>query len=285
MSVVYPAGSKDWLIWTVFDDGIYYELTGSSGYNQLKIAISPTNINYNFNLSYINLTKDGFEGKIGKYFYNSGVSFSGMNAVDAKLSSGNDKILINILDAQSIKNRYLKIDAGLGQDRLDLRIGFNNFSFDSRGPNGPVTSLGSNWQFRNFEDYTITTAGGSNRIFTGAGSDIIVLGGGAKTSNIVSTGAGNDQIYSAGGTDIIDGGSGYDTWYLSTGDSSTVALILSYDATAQSGLFTTKGKISGKNYETRATAKNIEFINGIFSTGNDSVTLKGDIKGRYWRRD
>ncbi len=261
---------------SVFDGVNYPEFVGHSVHNRLKVTVSPS-INYGIIGSYFNLAGDGFVGKISERLNTPAISFRGMNAVDATFSAGNDIVTVNISDLRNAQKRYLRLDAGKGRDRLDLKIGFDNFSFDSRGSGAPVTSFGANWQFLNFEVYKIWTAGGKNQIYTGDSVDIIILSGGATTRNIVSTGAGNDLIHSAGGTDIIDGGSGYDTWHIQCDDSSKVALVLSYDATTHSGSFITKGKVAGQSYETRSTAKNIEFIETILSEGNDSVTLKGNI--------
>ena len=58
---------------------------------------------------------------------------------------------------------------------------------------------------------------GTNRIFGGAGDDVITTGGSEMTINYVYGGRGNDIITSGAGKDIIYGGGGSNTIYLGKG--------------------------------------------------------------------
>lgn len=61
------------------------------------------------------------------------------------------------------------------------------------------------------------TSTGINRIFAAGGNDVITTGGNSWTTNYVYGGSGNDTITSGSGQDIIFGGGGENTIYISAG--------------------------------------------------------------------
>ena len=196
-------------------------------------------------VSLSNNSAGGFGGSFrafGSSYYSSG--FHDVENVAVLCGSGDDYVTIDPTPLAS--GATVSANGGAGNDWLTIDFSaLSNTSFVV-GSTGAITS--NRGSFANFENFYVTVGGGANT---------------------VTTGAGDDQITSNGGNDKINGGDGIEYW---TGDYSASGTARTFAWNAATGAGTLTGG---------TTLTSIESVNFTGGTGNDTVTIDGDVAAYY----
>lgn len=168
---------------------------------------------------------ESFAGNVANY-EGAQVDFVNIERVQIKSGSGDDGFAV--FANAFFGSKSVAIDGGKGHDSLLLDVAAisTDTNFVVQG-NSVKTNRGD---YKNFEEFNITSGAGNDTLIAGSGDDYLSAGDG---NDLVIGGAGNDHLsaglgrntlcggegddvigsfYEQSGVDIVDGGSGFDIW-------------------------------------------------------------------------
>lgn len=178
-------------------------------------------------------TGAGFQGQIAN------ATFAGIEHINAALGDGDNYAYVDAapLAAATVS---MNLSGGLGFDTL--AVDFSAFASTSfiLGADGAIAASRGTWS--NFEQFLIALGGGTNRVTTGGGDDV---------------------VWSLGGVDTIDLGAGFDQWQ---GD---------YSASTGPLAFTWNGNTGAARLSNGTTLAGAEFASITTGAGDDSFVLSG----------